>query len=161
MPQLDASTWSPQLIWLAITFVCLYFVMARLALPRIGATIENRRNVIAGDLDAAQSIKIETENALADYDAALAAARGRGQAIGAEAREKLDAALEQERAKLDSDLGTQAIKAEKRIGDMKAEALKSLHDMAAELAASIVAQLSDTRITQTAAAAAVDKVNGR
>jgi F-type H+-transporting ATPase subunit b len=161
MPQLDASTWSPQLIWLAITFVTLYFVMARLALPRIGATIENRRHVIASDLDAAQSIKIETEKALADYDAALAEARSRGQAIAAEARKKLDAALEQERAKLDSDLGVQAIKAEKRIGDMKAEALKSLEDMAADLAAGIVAQLSGARITRSAATEAVAKVESR
>ena len=161
MPQLDPSTWPPQLIWLAITFFALYFVMARVALPQIGATIDNRRAIAAGDLDAAQSLKVETEKALADYEAALAAARARGHGIGQENRGKLDAALEQERAKLDSDLGAESIKAEKRIGDMKAAALKEVEQIASDLAANIVAQLGGSKITHEAAAAAVAKMRRR
>jgi F-type H+-transporting ATPase subunit b len=158
MPQLDPSTWPPQLIWLAITFLTLYFIMARVALPRIGATIDNRRATVARDLDAAQSLKVETEKALADYESALAGARARGHAIAQEGRQKLEAALEQERAKLDSDLGTQSIKAEKRIGDMKAAALEGVEQMASDLAAKIVAQLGGSRITQKAAAEVVAKI---
>jgi F-type H+-transporting ATPase subunit b len=158
MPQLDLSTWPPQLIWLAITFLALYFVMDRVALPRIGATIDNRRAAIARDLDAAQSLKGDTEKALADYEAALADARSRGHAIAQENRQKLDAALEQERAKLEADLGVQAIKAEKRIGDMKADALAGVEEMAAELAARIVSRLGGSRISQQAAAEIVANI---
>ncbi|MDP9138531.1 MAG: F0F1 ATP synthase subunit B' [Pseudomonadota bacterium] len=161
MPQLDPSTWPPQLIWLAITFLTLYFVMARVALPRIGATIDNRRTIIARDLDGAQSLKIETENTLAEYESALTSARTRGQTLAQEGRQKLDAALEQERAKLNSDLGAQAIKAEKRVGDMKAAALENVEQVAAELAAKIVSQLGGSRITQKDAAEVVAKVRRR
>ncbi|HHI81664.1 MAG TPA: F0F1 ATP synthase subunit B', partial [Rhizobiales bacterium] len=44
MPQLDTSTFMPQLVWLAITFFVLYVIMTRLALPRIGGAIEQRQD---------------------------------------------------------------------------------------------------------------------
>jgi F-type H+-transporting ATPase subunit b len=65
MPQLDISAWPPQLIWLAITFIALYFIVVRHAIPRVGGTIHDRRNVIEGDLGAAQRLRNETEQAVA------------------------------------------------------------------------------------------------
>ena len=37
MPQLDFSTWGNQIFWLVIALVATYFVLAKVALPRIAA----------------------------------------------------------------------------------------------------------------------------
>ena len=74
LPQLNAPDMVPQLIWLALTFGILYFVLSRVTLPRIASVIEERSNRIQRDLDDAERFKGETDEALAAYEQALAEA---------------------------------------------------------------------------------------
>ena len=46
-PPFDASTFASQLLWFAITFGVLYYLMAKVALPRLAGIIEGRRDRIA------------------------------------------------------------------------------------------------------------------
>ena len=46
MPQLDFSTFSNQIFWLVITLVVIYFVLSRIALPRIGGALTDRAGTI-------------------------------------------------------------------------------------------------------------------
>ena len=79
MPQLDVSTFVPQLVWLAITFVVLYLLMSKLGLPRVSAIIEARRKRLDDDLaSGAAEIKAEAEAVIAAYQKTLAEARARG-----------------------------------------------------------------------------------
>jgi len=71
MPQLNPLDWGPQLIWLLITFGILYLLMVYVALPRIGGVIEARAARIAKDLATADSLRRETEEAIAAYERAL------------------------------------------------------------------------------------------
>src|SRR5215510_9347738 len=86
-PPFQKDTFASQLFWLAITFVLLYVVMARIALPRVGSIIEARRARIDGDLAEANRLKVSSETAMAEYEKSLGDARNRAQAIGAETRE--------------------------------------------------------------------------
>jgi len=63
MPQLEVSTFLPQLVWLAITFVILYLLMAGIGLPRVGGAIEARRRRVDDDLARAAQLKTEAEAA--------------------------------------------------------------------------------------------------
>ena len=96
-PPFQKDTFASQLVSLAIVFVVLYVVVSRVALPRVGGVLDARENTINGDLTEAQKLKDESDAALKAYEAELAAARSRAQAIGAETREKLNAASEAER----------------------------------------------------------------
>ena len=157
MPQLDISTWPPQLFWLAITFLALYFVMSRVAIPRTGGVIALRKSTIDGDLAAAQKLKTETDNAIKSYEAALAEAKAKAQAINIENRNTLNAEIEAERAKLDAALGAKISAAEKKVAASRDKAMADVADMAADIASQIVQQLTGAKVTKAAASAAVSK----
>lgn len=157
MPQLDVSTWPPQLFWLAVSFLALYFIVSRIIIPKTGGVIETRKNTIGGDLAAALSAKSESEAALKAYEASLAEARGKASAHGLEARNKTGAETDAARHKLDAELAAKASAADKAIQAAKAKALGSVEEIASELAANIVAELSGAKVTKAAAAAAVTK----
>ncbi|MCB1520999.1 MAG: F0F1 ATP synthase subunit B [Hyphomicrobiaceae bacterium] len=140
-PPLDPNNFAPQLIWLAITFAALYTVLSRVALPRIGEVIEERRDRIQRDLDAAERLKSETEKALRDYEQSLADARNKSGAIARETRDRLAAETERERAEVDAAVNAKIADAEKRINEMKTTALSSVNDIAAETAGAIVGKL--------------------
>ena len=126
MPQLNPLDWAPQIIWLVITFSILYVLMKRVALPRIGSVIEARHARIAGDIEAADKLRRETQEAIAAYEQALAEAKARAQAIAQEANNKLKAEMAAERAALDRDLAARSAEAEKRIDQAKISALKDV-----------------------------------
>ena len=141
MPQLNPLDWAPQIIWLVITFSILYVLMKRVALPRIGSVIEARHARIAGDIEAADKLRRETQEAIAAYEQALAEAKARAQAIAREANNKLKDEMAAERAALDRDLAARSVEAEKRIHQAKTSALKDVNQVASETAAEIVRSL--------------------
>jgi F-type H+-transporting ATPase subunit b len=161
MPQLDLSTWPPQLIWLAITFGALYYVMSTLVIPKLGGVIEQRKSNVEGDLAAAQRLKQETDEAVKAYEASLAKARAEAQAVMARNRDALNDEIDGERAKLDQALSTKIAAAEKRIATSRDSAMKDVSAIAADMAAQIASQLTGSRITKAAAAAALPRARAR
>jgi F-type H+-transporting ATPase subunit b len=141
MPQLNPLDWAPQLIWLLITFGILYLLMVYVALPRIGGVIEARTAHIAKDLAAADTLRRQTEEAIAAYEQALAEAKQKAHAIIEEGRAKLKDETARERAKLDSELGRRGAEAEARINEAKISAMREVNAIATDVAADIVRQL--------------------
>ncbi len=141
-PPFQKDTFASQLVSLLIAFVALYLIVSRIALPRVGKTIDNRQNAIEGDLAAAQKLKDELSDALKAYESELAAARGRAQAISTETREKLNAAAEAERKTLEERLSVKLAEAEKTIATTRTAAMSNVRGIAAEAAAAIVQRLT-------------------
>ncbi len=146
-PPLDPANFAPQIIWLAISFALLYALMSRIALPRIGEVIEERRDRIQRDIDAAEALKAETEKALKGYEDSLADARGKASGIARDTREKLAAETDRERAETDTKVNAKIAEAEARIAAMKNNALSSVNDIAADTASAIVGKLIGENIT--------------
>ncbi len=155
MPQLDFSTFAPQIIWLAISFLALYLLMARVALPRIATVLEERRDRIADDLDEARRLKTETEEVILAYEAELAEARAKAHGIASEARDLINGELATEQAKVDGEIAARLVDAEKKINTLKQKALGEVSEAAQDTADAIVRALIGGRPTKKEIAAAV------
>jgi F-type H+-transporting ATPase subunit b len=140
-PPFQKDTFASQLIWLVITFVALYLLMSRIALPRVGAILEARRQQIDGDLAQAEKLKAESDQAIAVYEKALADARGRAQTLANESREKMLAEAETARKALDATLNAKIAAAEKVIAERRVAAMRNVQGIAAEAATAIVERL--------------------
>ena len=155
-PPFESSTFASQLVSLVIAFIALYLIVSRVALPRVGALIDARQNRIEGDLAEAQKLKDASEAALKAYEADLAAARSKAQAIGAETREKLNAASEAERKTLEDRLAVKLADAEKTIAATRTTAMSNVRGIAADAASAIVQRLTGTTPDGNTVASAVD-----
>lgn len=141
LPQLNPEYFTPQLFWLAVTFLALLFIMSKIALPRVGEVIEERQERIQRDLDAAGRLKGETDKALADYEKALADARGNASAIAKETRERLAAETDAQRHRVDAEISSKLQSADARISQTKSKALSAVSDIATDTARAVVSKL--------------------
>jgi F-type H+-transporting ATPase subunit b len=155
-PPFQKDTFASQLVSLLIAFVALYLIVSRIALPKVGKTIDDRQAKIEGDLAEAQKLKDESDGALKAYEADLAAARSRAQAIGNETREKLNAASEAERKLLEDKLSAKLADAEKTIAATREAAMSNVRGIAADAATAIVQRLTGVVPDGKAVASAVD-----
>jgi F-type H+-transporting ATPase subunit b len=155
-PPFQKDTFASQLVSLVIAFVALYVIVSRIALPRVGSVLDARQGAIEGDLAEAQKLKDASDAALKAYESELAAARSRAQAIGAETREKLNAAAEAERKTLEQRLSLKLAEAEKAIAATRNAAMSNVRGIAADAAAAIVQRLTGIAPDGKSVDAAVD-----
>jgi F-type H+-transporting ATPase subunit b len=155
-PPFQKDTFASQLVSLAIAFVALYLIVSRIALPRVGGVLDERQNRIDGDLAEAERLRNESDGALKSYERDLAAARSRAQAIGAETREKLNAASEAERKALEGQLAQRLADAEKTIAATRTAAMSNVRGIATDAASAIVQRLTGTMPDGKAVEGAVD-----
>ncbi|MCH9765980.1 MAG: F0F1 ATP synthase subunit B [Alphaproteobacteria bacterium] len=146
-PPLDPANFAPQLFWLALTFGVLYVILSRVALPRVSEVIEERRDRIQRDLDAAERLKDETDKALSGYEKALSDARSNASVIARKERDALNAEVSAEQAKVEDQLAAKLIDAEARITATKEKALDSVNTIAADTAVAIVSKLVGDEIS--------------
>jgi F-type H+-transporting ATPase subunit b len=147
-PPFQSQNFPSQLVWLALTFVLLYALMARVALPRIGAILEARSKRIADDLAAANRFKEQSDAAHSAYEKSLADARARAQAIAAETRQKQAAEAEATNKRLEAEFHDKLAAAERSIAATRTAAMGNVGAIAADTATAIVERL----IGQTPAA---------
>src|SRR5580693_4727617 len=140
-PPFQTQTFPSQLVWLAISFVLLYVLMAKIALPRIGAIFEERSKRISGDLKAAHDLKEQSDAAHAAYEKALADARGRAQSIANATREQQAAAAKATNKQLEAQLHERIAAAEQSIATSRASAMSNVGGIASDTAAAIVERL--------------------
>ena len=160
MPQLDFSTWPNQIFWLLVTLVAIYLILTRVALPRIGAVLAERRGTITNDLAAAEELKQKATEAEAAYNEALATARVEAGKIVAAARADIEADLAKATAKADADIEAKTAVSEKRIAEIRAGALESVTEVAKDTAKELISALGGKTDARTITAAVTARLKG-
>ncbi len=156
-PPFEASTFPSQLFWLAVTFGLLYILMSRVALPRVGAILEQRREAIDGALRAASAAQKEAEEQANALETSLAKARASAQGIAGEARDKSSKEIEARRAAVEKDLSAKLVAAEARITETKSKAMGNVETIAKDAVSTILEQLG-SKATDAAIAKAISAV---
>jgi F-type H+-transporting ATPase subunit b len=156
MPQLNVADFIPQLFWLAVTFITLYVILAKLALPRVAGVLDARAHQIANDLQAAEALKKQADAAKTAYEASLAEARASAAKLIAAAQETAKAQADKRLQEVGERLAADAAAAEARIVKAKEDALAGIRDVATDVSRDIVQKLTGLSVDDAAAKAAVD-----
>jgi F-type H+-transporting ATPase subunit b len=159
-PPFESQHFPSQLFWLALTFILLYVLMSRIALPRIGSIFAERSKRISDDLAAANRFKEQSEAANAAYQKSLADARARAQGIANATRDEQAAEAAATNKKLEAQLQEKLAAAEQSIAATRTAAMGNVAGIAAETASAIVERLIGTAPAPgdvTAAVAAASK----
>ena len=158
MPQFDPAVWTPQLVWLAISFIVLYLLMAKVALPRVTEVLEEREERINESLRRAEMLRLRAEDAIAAYERTIADVRARAAEEVRTAREQAAADSAERNARLSEQLAREIGAAEERIHRARAAAIAGLRDVAITVSGAAVERLVGQHVDAKAVASVVDAV---
>jgi len=160
MPQLDFANplTVSQIVWGGLIFGLFYLLLSRWALPKVGAVLQMREQVIEQDLETARLTQAKADEAVRE----LRDARKRAQA---ESQAAIEGALEQARKQaaeqartMNERLEAQLAEAEIRIGAARDQAMGALRQVATETTELVVRRLTTLPADRAAVEKAVDAV---
>jgi F-type H+-transporting ATPase subunit b len=160
MPQFNPEWFASQIFWLVVTFVVLYLLMSRIALPRVSQIIEDRQNKVEDDLAKAEKLRTEAQEVYEAYEKALQEARADAQKVLRETGDEIAAEQAKRNEAFTKELDQKTREAEDRIQAAKTEALDSLQSVAGEVAQSATAKLIGANIGKDRAEKAVKQAMG-
>lgn len=155
MPQLDFSSFPNQIFWLIVTLAVIYFVLSRIALPRIASVLAERQGTITNDIAAAEDMKQKAVEAEEAYNKALADARVEASKIVADTKAEIQKDLDVAIAEADAEIGARATEGEKAIAAIRASSKDDAATVAKDIAKDIVAAIAPGKIDAKSITAAV------
>lgn len=158
MPQFDPAVWVPQLIWLGITFMALYLLMSRVALPRVSEVLEEREVRINESLRKAERLRLNAEDAIASYEKTIADVRAKAAEEVRAAREEAAAEAAERNAQLNERLVAEISAAEQRINKAREAAIAGLRDVAVTVSGAALERLIGQQVDERSLTSSVDTV---
>lgn len=142
LPQFDPTWWAGEIVWFAVIFAVVFALMAKVFMPRIAGTIDEREKRITGDIRQAMALKDQADAQAAQAEAEMAQARGRSHKLAADAKARAQAEANQRQAAEEAKLGESVAKAEAEIRTARDEALGHVREIAGDTAQSILVRLT-------------------
>ena len=142
MPQLDFSTFLPQIFWLFISLSFLYIVLSRYALPRVSDVIEERKDIIAQDIDSAKEYSLESEKAIEELNLKLSEAKTSSQNLINKSIQDIKEDSEIKKSSLIKEINNEISEAEGEIKEKKETTLAEISSISESLAIEMLESLS-------------------
>lgn len=159
LPQISQThTFAGQVFWTIVTFTLLYLAVAKVILPRIAGTMEERQDKIDDDLSRAEKLKGEADQVMADYEQGLQQSRSEAAELLRKAQETLQAEAAERNAAEDAKLAEKIKADEERIAKARAEAEGNLKSVAASVAVALTDKLIGVTPAEKQVSKAVDAV---
>jgi F-type H+-transporting ATPase subunit b len=130
-----------QVVWQVVIFFSLFLLLAFVALPKLGAVIENRRQRIESDLEAARAAMQSAEAAIAAQREATQSARTEAQAAVNAAMQAAQQEMDAKAEALNAALAKQIAEAEARIDQGRKSALGAVRQVASETVEALLSKL--------------------
>ena len=156
MPQLDVSGFPSQIFWLVITFVFLWWLMAKVALPKVGLVLEERQKKINDSLDMAENLRIEAGSVFEAYEIAISVAHDEARKVINDANQEGTQASANQLAEMRISLTNQIAEVEAEIESVKEKALEDIGQSAREVAISSLDKLVGIKIPAKTLNASID-----
>jgi F-type H+-transporting ATPase subunit b len=142
-PVLPATS---ELIWGAISFLLLLFVVIKLVWPSIDEAYRNRAENIEGKLETAEKQRSEAERLLEEYRERLAAAEEETQRIIEEARGAAERLRREIRGKAEGEASRELERARQAIRGERDQAMRDLRREVGTLAVDLAARVVDNSL---------------
>ena len=159
MPQLDFSTFLPQIFWLFVSLTFLYIILSRYGLPRVSDVIEERKDIIAQDIDSAKKFSSETAIAIDELNLKLSEAKLVSQNLINDSFNEIREVSETKRTSLIDEVNHEVKEAEKEILEKKEAALIEISEISKVLAVEMLKGLSIGKIDEAKIEASSKKIN--
>jgi F-type H+-transporting ATPase subunit b len=136
-----------ELIWGAVAFLLVLFVLNKFAFPALKKTVEEREQKIQGDLEAAERAKGEAEQEKKQYQEQIANARGEANRIIEEARQQAEQVRKDLVEKANSEAQQIVARAQEQLEGERQRTITELQstigDLSIELAEKVVGRAID------------------
>jgi F-type H+-transporting ATPase subunit b len=141
-PPFDASTFGGQIFWLIVVFAVLYWLLSKIALPRVASTLAERSERIDNDLKTAAGLQEKAKAAGEAYEKLLADAKASAQSIGQKAKDEAAAEADARRKAVEADVAGKIAASEASIAEARAKAMSNVNGIATDAAAEIVKRIT-------------------
>lgn len=158
LPQLDPQWFASQAFWLAVHFLVLYVIAAKLILPNLAKALSSRESRIAAELALAKNLGVQAAETRAACDALLQRARANAKAArDATIAEGKDKRLQAELAQ-SAKLVKRIEEAHDRLEQAGAVMRSHIREVAAEMTQDIVQKVTGTPTERGAVDAALGRI---
>jgi F-type H+-transporting ATPase subunit b len=160
MPQLSqlSQVYLSQFLWLAIALGFIFLVIARGMVPKIQATVNNREQKIASDLEAAQKAREEAEATEEQYRKQVEETRAEAMKLAQAAKQESAREAEQRNQAVAAQIAERLENAEAQIRQSLEAAKGELDEIAVEAAREMFAKLTGKTVPASEATRAVKAV---